>query len=61
MTIVPGGYLYADASGAVILLATRVDQILAKAVRIEHIDADFVKHIRDANRELVSKNGSGES
>ncbi len=40
---------------------TRVDQILAEAARIEQNDAEFVKHIRDEDRERVVKNGSGES
>jgi hypothetical protein len=45
----------------VVLLATRVDQILAEAARIEQNDAEFVKHIRDEDRERDLKNGSGES
>ena len=45
----------------VILPATRVDQILAEAARIEQNDAEFVKHIRDEDRERVLKNTSGES
>ncbi len=61
MTIVPGDYIYADASGAVILPATRGDQILAEAARIEQNDAEFVKHISDEDRERDLKNGSGES
>ncbi len=61
VTIIPGDYIYAAASGAVILPATRVDQILAEAARIEQNDAEFVKHIRDEDRERVVNNGSGES
>ncbi len=61
VTIVRGDYIYADASGAVILPATRVDQILAEAARIEQNDAEFVKHIRDQDRERDLKDGSGES
>ncbi len=40
---------------------TRVDQILAESVRIEQDDAEFVKHIRDEDRERVLKNGGGDS
>ncbi len=61
VTIIPGDYLYADASGAVILPATPVDQILAEGARIVQNDAQFVEHIRDEDRGRVLKNGSGES
>ncbi len=61
VTIIPGDYIYADASGAVILPATPVDQILDEAARIEQNGAQFIKHIRDEDRERVLKNDSGES
>lgn len=61
VTIIPGDYIYADASGAVILSATPVNHILAEATRIMQNDAQFVKHIREQDRERVLKNGSGES
>lgn len=47
VTVVPGDYVYADSSGAIIIPAMQFDEVWAAAIKIEAIDAAQRRPIRD--------------
>lgn len=46
VTIIPGDYLYVDATGGVVIPATSLDRVLDEAARVETEDAEFAAQIR---------------
>jgi regulator of RNase E activity RraA len=56
--IAPGDYVYADSSGAVVIPAGEVSEVLRDAVEVEERDAASVERIRSEDRETVMREGS---
>jgi regulator of RNase E activity RraA len=60
VTVIPGDYVYADDSGAVIIPAEAVDWVLDEAVRIELGDQTALEQIRREDPAVVRRSGSAE-
>ncbi|GLQ56106.1 RraA family protein [Devosia nitrariae] len=54
VTVVPGDYVYADSSGAVIIPATRFDEVWAAATEIEANEVAQLQSIREENPDDVN-------
>lgn len=54
VTVVPGDYVYADSTGAVIIPARHFDQVWGAAIEIETNEAAQLQTIRDENRDDVN-------
>jgi 4-hydroxy-4-methyl-2-oxoglutarate aldolase len=54
VTVVPGDYVYADSSGAVIVPATHFDEVWAAATKIEASEVAQQQSIREENSEDVN-------
>lgn len=54
VTVVPGDYVYADSSGAIIIPAMQFDEVWAAAIKIEAIDAAQRRSIRDEDPDDVN-------
>ncbi|MGI9557449.1 MAG: RraA family protein [Solirubrobacterales bacterium] len=60
--IVPGQYVYADSSGAVVIPDPQVREVLETAAQIESDDAAFLDKIRNEKREdVMGGAGAGEA
>ncbi|MFH8445330.1 RraA family protein [Streptomyces sp. NPDC018026] len=55
--IVPGDYVYADASGAVVVPAASLRQVIEEAARIEADDDRSIEQIRDEDPERMRHGG----
>ncbi|MFJ4223759.1 RraA family protein [Microbacterium sp. NPDC089695] len=51
VTVVPGDYIYADASGAVVIPAASIDQVLAEARVVADEDARAIEQVREERPE----------
>jgi len=60
VTIVPGDYIYADASGATIVPASVLRPVLEEAIRIEEADALSIERIQREDSEQVIQDGGSE-
>lgn len=60
VTIMPGDYVYADDSGAVVIPAESVDWVLDEAVRIELADQTALAQIQREDPALIRLSGSEE-
>lgn len=60
-TIYPGDYIYADSSGAVVIPAPHLEQVLKSAAKLYAEDKAFLSIIRGENPEEVRAKGSGEA
>ena len=58
VTVIPGDYVYADASGAVIIPGDDVGKILEDAVRHENADAELIMKIKNEDPAHVLAHGS---
>lgn len=57
VTVVPGDYVYADSSGAVVIPAVALDEILATAAQMEERDAASAERMRDEDPATVMTTG----
>ena len=60
VTVIPGDYVYADESGAVVIPAEAVDWVLDEAVRIEQSDHTALVQIQNEDPDVIRKSGSAE-
>lgn len=61
--VVPGDYIYADATGAVVIPAASLDDVLTEARRVDAEDAEFTDSIRTEDPQRVRagrRPGAGE-
>jgi len=56
-----GDYVYADASGAVVIPASSLERVLEEAVRLKREDAAFLEAIRSEGPAEIRRRGSEES
>ncbi len=60
VTVVPGDYVYADKSGAVIVPAAVATQVMTAARKIVQDDRRFLEEIRDEKPDDIRAGGSRE-
>ncbi|MFD2024498.1 hypothetical protein [Promicromonospora aerolata] len=53
--LTPGDYVFADASGAVVIPAASLDQVLDEAHRVEAEDTKFLTQIRDEDPTTITQ------
>ncbi len=58
VTVIPGDYVYAAGTGAVIIPASGVHQVLAEAIGIEKADAEYIEQIRQEDAGEIRRQGS---
>ena len=58
-TVLPGDFVYADATAAVIVPAVLADEAFQLAVEVEREDASFVTSIRDEDPEMIRSSVRG--
>ena len=60
VTVVPGDYVYADDSGAIIIPASVLQAVLEEAVRVEEADVRSLARIQREDPDQVMRNGGSE-
>ena len=60
VTVIPGDYVYADNTGAVIIPANVVEKVFEEADKIETVDAQFIDKIKRENAQDILERGSQE-
>lgn len=55
VTVVPGDYVYADRTGAVVIPAASLDRVLAEAKKIHETDLGFLVTIREEDPEALRR------
>jgi len=58
VTVIPGDYVYADSSGAVIIPGGDVEKVLESAVKNENNDTQLITDIKSEDAAYVLAHGS---
>ena len=61
ITVMPGDYVFADRSAAVIIPPDGIDEVIEEALRIQQEDRRFLEEIQNEDPKEILKKGSGET